>query len=52
MISKDEALRLVEVTSKYKHALLASAIMRKLAQRLGEDQESWELVGLPPRPRL
>jgi predicted hydrolase (HD superfamily) len=46
VISKNEALRLVKGTSKYKHALLASAIMRKLAQRLGEDEESQELVGL------
>jgi len=46
MISKEEALRLVEGTSKRQHALLTSAIMRKLAQRLGEDEGRWEIVGL------
>lgn len=46
MISREEALRLVERTSKYQHALIASKIMRKLAQRLGEDEVNWELVGL------
>jgi len=46
MISREEALRLVERTSKYQHALIASKIMRKLAQRLGEDEVDWELVGL------
>jgi len=46
MISKEEALHLVERTSKYQHALIASAIMRKIAQRLGEDERCWEIVGL------
>lgn len=46
MISKEEALHLVERTSKCQHALIASAIMRKLAQRMGENEGSWELVGL------
>ena len=46
MISKEEALHLVEVTSKRQHALITSVIMRKLAKRLGEDEEGWEIVGL------
>jgi len=46
MISREEALHLVEGTSKYRHALITSNIMRKLAQRLGEDEASWEIVGL------
>lgn len=46
MISKEEALHLVEKTSKRQHALLTSAMMRKFAQRLGEDEGRWELVGL------
>jgi len=46
MISKEEALKLIERTSKYSHALTVSAIMRKLAERLGEDEEKWEIVGL------
>lgn len=46
MISKEEALHEVERTSRFQHALIASAIMRKLAQKLGENEGSWELVGL------
>jgi len=46
MISKEEALHLVERTSKRQHALLTSTIMCKLAQRLGEDEKGWEIVGL------
>jgi len=46
MISKEEALRLIENTSKYSHALVVSAIMRKLAEKLGENKDKWEIVGL------
>ena len=46
MISKEEALRLIEGTSKYSHSLDVSAIMGKMAERLGEDREKWEIVGL------
>jgi len=46
MISRDDALKLVLNTSKYAHALIASAIMSKLAARLGENSREWELVGL------
>jgi putative nucleotidyltransferase with HDIG domain len=46
MISKEEALRLVKKSSKYSHALIVSAMMRKLAKKLGEDEEKWEIVGL------
>lgn len=46
MISKEDALKLVLNTSKYAHVLIASAIMCKLAARLGENSREWELVGL------
>ena len=46
MISREEALRLVSKTSKYSHALIVSAMMRELAERLGEDEGKWEIVGL------
>lgn len=46
MISKEEALHLVEGTSKRQHVLITSVIMRQLAQRLGEDEERLEIVGL------
>jgi putative nucleotidyltransferase with HDIG domain len=50
VISRDEAL---ELLSKYlkdekmvKHCLAVGAVMRALAQRLGEDLDLWELIGL------
>lgn len=46
MISWDEAVGLVENTSKYGHALMVSAVMERLAGRLGEDVQEWRLVGL------
>lgn len=46
MISKDEALKLIEKTSRCFHSLNVSDIMRKLAFKLGEDETKWELVGL------
>lgn len=45
-ITKDEALKLLEGSSKYPHSILASKIMRALAGRFGEDEDEWELVGL------
>ena len=46
MISKQEALKMIRNTSKYSHSLMVSAIMRRLAERLGENAEEWEIVGL------
>ena len=46
MISKHEALELIKNTSKYTHSLRVSAIMCKLAERLGENVGEWEIVGL------
>ncbi len=45
-ISKDEALRLIAHSSKCSHSVLASKIMRVLAEKLGENMDEWELVGL------
>lgn len=46
MISQDEALRLVENTSKYSHALMVSFMMKELARALKENEEEWMLTGL------
>ena len=46
LISKQEALKMIKNTSKYSHSLMVSAIMRRLAERLGENAEEWEIVGL------
>jgi len=45
-ITKDEALKLLEGSSKYSHSILVSKIMRALARRFSEDEDEWELVGL------
>ena len=37
---------MIKNTSKYSHSLMVSAIMRRLAERLGENAEEWEIVGL------
>ena len=37
---------MIRNTSKYSHSLMVSAIMRRLAERLGENAEEWEIVGL------
>ncbi len=46
MISKDYALRLIARFSRRSHSVLASEIMRALAEKLGENIDEWELVGL------
>ena len=50
MITRDEALQLIRSYVKneklIKHMIAVEAIMRKLAERLGEDKELWGLVGL------
>lgn len=46
VISKNEAIKLVKNTAKFSHALIASAMMKKIAERLGESSLEWELVGL------
>ncbi|MHA2408203.1 MAG: HD domain-containing protein, partial [Candidatus Ranarchaeia archaeon] len=42
----EEALHLIRKSSKYTHMLLASTLMRELANHLDEDIVKWELVGL------
>ena len=50
LISRDEALELVKKYVKndklIKHMLAVEAIMRKLAEHLGENVELWGLTGL------
>ncbi len=50
MISRDEALKLVENHMKkrnlIKHVLAVEAIMRALARRFEEDEETWGIAGL------
>lgn len=46
MISKPEAIELAKNASRFSHALIASAMMKKTAERLGESSLEWELVGL------
>lgn len=46
MMSRKEALELVKNCSKYSHLLLASRLMKRLAEKLGENTLEWELVGL------
>jgi len=46
MISRKEAIKLVKNCSKYSHLLFASKLMKRLAEKLGEDSMEWELVVL------
>jgi hypothetical protein len=46
MMSKEEALRLIENSSKCSHSLLVAEVMAELAKVLGENEEEWRLVGL------
>lgn len=45
-ITKEEAVKLIEGSSKYTHSILVSKIMKSLAEKFGEDEFEWELVGL------
>ncbi|MGB4330452.1 MAG: HD domain-containing protein, partial [Dethiobacteria bacterium] len=49
-MEREEALRLIkqEVKTKnlIKHMLAAEAVMRRLAEELGQDEELWALTGL------
>jgi len=49
-ITRDEAVELlrsqVQNQNLVKHCLATEAIMRKMAQRLGEDPEKWAITGL------
>lgn len=46
MLSKSEAIELVRNSSKFSHLLLTAAMMKQLAERLGENEVEWALVGL------
>ncbi len=50
LISRPEALELlrehVKTPGMLRHSLASEAVMRQLAQRLGEDAEDWGLAGL------
>jgi len=49
-MDRDEAKRLMESKLKNKnlrkHVLAVAAVMRRLAERFGEDGDKWELTGL------
>lgn len=45
-ITKEEAVKLMEGSSKYTHSILVSKIMRALAEKFGEGEGEWKLVGL------
>lgn len=46
LITREEALKLIEGSSKHSHSLLASRIMGALADVFHEDRDEWGLVGL------
>jgi len=46
LISRKEALSLIEGTAKHGHALLVGRVMAALATLHGGDRGQWELVGL------
>jgi len=46
LISKEEALDLIAGSTKREHSILVSRIMKRLAERFGEDPAEWEIVGL------
>lgn len=45
-MNREEATKLVKLTSKYDHAVLVSQIMGVLAEHHHEDVQDWELAGL------
>jgi len=46
MISREEAGRLIEYSSRYMHGVLTGRIMAAIALQLEEDAALWETVGL------
>ena len=49
-IDRDESLRMVRLhvskENNVKHMIAVGAIMKRVALRLGEDYEKWEMVGI------
>ena len=45
-ISVEEAITLIEGSSKYEHSLLVSRIMKNLAKYFNKSEQIWVLVGL------
>ena len=45
-MSRREALRMIEGSSRFAHSVLVSRVMLILGRRLGGDEGEWELIGL------
>ncbi len=49
-ITRDEALKLMKeylaAENLQKHSLATEVIMRKLAQKMGEEEDLWGIIGL------
>jgi len=45
-MSRREALKMIEGSSRHAHSVLVGRVMAILARRLGGDEGEWELVGL------
>ena len=45
-ISVEEAIKLIEGSSKYEHSQLVSRIMKNLAKHFDNSEQIWVLVGL------
>jgi len=45
-ISKEDALRLIDGSSKYSHSILCGRLMKTLARIFRENGDEWELTGL------
>ena len=45
-MNREDAIKLIQLTSRYDHSVLVSKIMVILAEHHHEDIQDWELVGL------
>lgn len=45
-MTREEALKLIEGSSRYAHSILVSSIMIALAEEFLEDKDDWGIVGL------
>ena len=46
MITRNEAIQLIQESSRYEHMIVVATLMYYLAQLLDEDVHLWEMVGL------